>query len=116
MLLGTAQMTTYLTHPLCRGSLEELGGGRAYWLTFFFGPIYLAVKRAYGAALLHAACAGVAGYLIVSGLRDFPYDRGGLALAMILVGDFILAAAFFDTPVRAYRRRGWREIEERREA
>jgi hypothetical protein len=106
-------MATYFAHPSHAESIEKLGGASTYWLTVFFGPFYLAAKRAYGAALLHAACAGVAGYFIVGGLTDFPYDRGQLALAILIVWDFILAAAFFDTPVGAYRRRGWREVGER---
>lgn len=113
---GRPAVATYFAHPSQAGSIEKLGGARAYWFTFFFGPFYLIAKRAYGAALLHAVCAGVAAYFVVSGLSDFPYDRGRLAAAFMIIWDFILAAAFFDAPIGAYRKRGWHEIAERSEA
>lgn len=103
-------MATYFEHPSQAGRIEKLGGAPAYWLTFFFGPFYLIAKRAYLAAFLHATCAGVVGFFVFTGLSGFPYDRGKFTLAMIVILDFVLAAAFFDTPVSAYRKRGWLEV------
>ena len=105
-------MATYFMHPSRAGHVEKAGGIGAYWLTFFFGPIYLLVKRAYAAAALYAATEALALMMIVLGASAFPRGRQGVMMALFGLWNCVGAAAFYDMTVAAYRKRGWREVAE----
>jgi hypothetical protein len=103
-------MATYFVHPSRAGHVEQAGGLRAYWLTFFFGPFYLVVKRAYVAAVLYAATEALGVMLIVLGASTFPRDRQGVMVVLFALWNCVGAAAFYDMTATAYRKRGWRQV------
>jgi hypothetical protein len=103
-------MATYFMHPSRAGHVEQAGGIRAYWLTFFFGPFYLLAKRAYAAAVLYAATEALGVMLIVLGASAFPQGRRGVMMVLFVLWNCVGAAAFYDMTAAAYRKRGWRQV------
>ncbi len=103
-------MATYFMHPSRAGHVEQAGGLKAYWLTFFFGPFYLLVKRAYLAAVLYAATESLALMLIDLGASAFPHGSRSVMVVLFVLWNCVGAAALYDMTVAAYRKRGWREV------
>jgi hypothetical protein len=103
-------MATYFMHPSRAGHVEQAGGIKAYWLTFFFGPFYLLAKRAYTAAVLYAATEALGVILIVLGASAFPQGRRGVMMVLFVLWNCVGAAAFYDMTAAAYRKRGWHQV------
>lgn len=107
----------YFAHPTGNGYVQRAGGSKGFLLTLLFGGLYLAIKQAFAVAVLFMICQAILllAAVAVAGTPDRPSD-GIAAILIFMVGNIVLAWRFYQAPADAYRKRGWREVENAKES